>query len=54
MYKTVEVKQIHNQDGVYFLIVTVIQWIDIFTQNDIKGIVVKSLKIKKSRPQWLL
>ena len=34
----------HNPDGVYFVSFAVIEWLDVFTRNDYKNIVVDSLR----------
>jgi len=34
----------HNPDGVYFVSFAVIEWLDVFTRNDYKDIVVDSLR----------
>lgn len=34
----------HNPDGVYFVSFTVVEWIDVFTRNDYKDILIESLE----------
>lgn len=35
--------QIHKQDGVYFLTLQVVEWVDLFTRNEYKNILTESL-----------
>jgi hypothetical protein len=34
----------HNPDGVYFVSFAVNKWVDVFTRNDYKNLVVESLR----------
>lgn len=34
----------HNPDGVYFVSFAVVEWIDVFTRNDYKDILIESLE----------
>ncbi len=36
--------RIYNQQGVYFVTFTVHQWVDVFTRNEYKDIIVDSLR----------
>ena len=34
----------HNPDGVYFISSAVVEWLDVFTQNEYKTILIDSLR----------
>ncbi|WP_447642078.1 MULTISPECIES: REP-associated tyrosine transposase [Chitinophagaceae] len=36
--------KIYNQNGIYFITCTVHQWVDVFTRNEYKNIILKSLQ----------
>ncbi len=36
--------KIRNNDGIYFLTFTIVEWVDVFTRNDYSDIIVESLK----------
>jgi len=43
----------HNPEGVFFLSFAVVEWIDVFTRNDYKNMLFKSLEICQWGLLWL-
>jgi hypothetical protein len=42
----------HNPEGVYFVSFAVVEWIDVFTKNEYKEIILKSLSFCQKEKAW--
>ncbi|WP_321288775.1 hypothetical protein [uncultured Sunxiuqinia sp.] len=42
----------HNPEGVYFVSFAVVEWIDVFTRNEYKDILLESLHFASKRKGW--
>jgi hypothetical protein len=42
----------HNPEGDYFVSFAVVEWIDVFTRNEYKDILLESLSFSQKTPRW--
>ena len=42
----------HNPEGIYFVSFAVVEWLDVFTRNEYKNIVLKSLEYSQKEKRF--